>query len=165
VKIRKVTEDYCGADGIELTLIKGQLVQILSVDGTQAKGFVSGFYYFASLKISLFRSIVGGEGDVGLFPFEVTDAIDDDKLEEEKQQAAMLQTQHKLAASKQKQQALSSFFAKSSSAANASTVTEFGDPALFPTAWHEAICSNRRSWQSGPLIPSVVHGCCSCNEM
>lgn len=107
-----------------------------------------------------FRSIVGGEGDVGLFPFEITESIDDDKLEEEKQMAAMLQTQHKLAASKQKQQALSSFFAKSTSAASSSSsssssTAEVCDVTLFPTAWHEAICNNRRLWQSGPLIPSV----------
>jgi hypothetical protein len=96
-ELRRVVTPAAGRDGVELTLVVGELVVLLNmVDNTWAKG-----------------SLFGGSDDVGLFRLDDTDPIDAVDVEAAKADALLRLAENRMAQSQEKQDALRKFYEKS----------------------------------------------------
>jgi hypothetical protein len=147
-ELRRVITPAAGRDGVELTLVVGELVVLLNmVDNTWAKG-----------------SIFGGSDDVGLFRLDDTDPIDAADAEAAKADALLRIAENRMAQSQEKQDALRKFYEKSfvagapTTAGGLAAASPSGDwcdqdEIDFSTAYYHAIVCNERAWSDGPQPP------------
>jgi hypothetical protein len=148
-ELRRVVRAAAGKDGVELTLVVGQLVVLLAlIDSDWAKG-----------------SVFGLGDDVGLFRLDDTEPIGGDELDDAKTEAMRVIAQMRLAESQEKQDALRQFYQKSSAAAAptaAGALTAGGGGGGewneqheidFATDFYHAIVTNERAWSDGLQAP------------